>query len=511
MAKNNKKIKDSLLDFDKLSATLKENTSNAVQELLKEGIRNGYMEILKEAEDDYEEDDYDEDEATDTEVDDTDATDDAQEDVTDVPSDEDGEGKAPEGDGDEAVADDATDETPEAGEEPAEDVDVDVDVKADGEDGDVSVDAEVPSEDDDVDMSDMDEYRVEDGYDLTQADDDDVVKVYKRLKDDDHVVVVNDGDKVSIEDKDTGAEYIVQLNDGGIDDEVIADDEEGFDGEDDFAADETTEDTEDDEMNEQFVYEVAMNEYDSHTGYKDDYQHQDVLTNDGMAEPSKFGRTIDKGVPMGTKKPWSGKTKKSDKPFEEEENLEEASKTVSRATYRHMGNKTSAPNNPGHMTQVSHRVSRKGQYQGDVKGAQDSEIQTESMVNKLKKALDENKRIVKENEALMGYLKKFKGMIREAAVTNYNLGQIIKLISENSTTKDEKREIITRFGNEANSIKASDALYESISAQLSKRTNPITESRSLTVESTQGRINETSIYMSDDMKKSLDLMARVCR
>ena len=505
MAKNNKKIKDSLLDFDKLSATLKENTSNAVQELLKEGIRNGYMEILKEAENDYDEDEYDEDEATDTEVDDTEATDDAQEDMTDVPSDEDGEGKVPEEDGD---ADDAAD----GGDEPAEEVDVDADgVEVSAEEEPVADD--VPAEDDGVDMSDMEEFRVEDGYDLTQADDDDVVKVYKRLRDDDHVVVVNDGDKVSIEDKDTGAEYIVTLNGGG-DDEVIADDEDGFDGEDDFSADETEENEEDPTMDEQFVYEVAMNEYDSHVGYTDNYQGDDVLTNDGNEEVSKIGRTVDKGVPQGTKKPWSGKTKKSDKPFTEGEELEEASTSVSRATYRTTGNKTHAPNNPGHMTQVSHRVSRKGEYEGDVKGAADVQQETlkvEAMVRRLKKALDENKRIVKENEELMGYLKKFKGMIREAAVTNYNLGQIIKLISENATTKDEKREIITRFGKEAVSIKASDALYESISAQLSKRTNPITESKSLTVESTQGRINETSIYMSEDMQKSLDLMARICR
>ena len=58
--------------------------------------------------------------------------------------------------------------------------------------------------------------------------------------------------------------------------------------------------------------------------------------------------------------------------------------------------------------------------------------------------------------------------LKEAAVVNKNLAQIIKIVSENSTTRDEKKEIIDRFMNEAKTVQQSEALYESISKELKK-------------------------------------------
>jgi iron complex outermembrane receptor protein len=62
------------------------------------------------------------------------------------------------------------------------------------------------------------------------------------------------------------------------------------------------------------VFEVMLNEYDSHVGYTDNYQSDDVLTTDGVKEPGN-GRDIDKGIPHDTKKPWANPDKKA-KPFD---------------------------------------------------------------------------------------------------------------------------------------------------------------------------------------------------
>ena len=120
-------------------------------------------------------------------------------------------------------------------------------------------------------------------------------------------------------------------------------------------------------------------------------------------------------------------------------------------------------------------------------------------------------KILKENEELKSALGKFKSVLQEAAVTNVNLGQIIKLISENSTTKDEKKEIISRFGTEAKTIEQSKSLYESISRDLKKNnTMNINEEKQFTANGSK-MINETQIYQSKDLLDSLDLMHRLCK
>ena len=130
-------------------------------------------------------------------------------------------------------------------------------------------------------------------------------------------------------------------------------------------------------------------------------------------------------------------------------------------------------------------------------------VKVESVINKANKIFEENK-------ALKNALNKFKSTLEEAAVTNVNLGNIIKLVMENSTTVDEKKEIIARFGNEAKTVDASKTLYESISRELQKKSKMnIDESREFGVN--DNKINETQIYRSNDILNSLDLMHRICK
>ena len=116
-----------------------------------------------------------------------------------------------------------------------------------------------------------------------------------------------------------------------------------------------------------------------------------------------------------------------------------------------------------------------------------------------------------ENKELKSTLTQVMESLKEAAVVNHNLAKIVNLVTENATTKDEKKEIVARFAKEAKTIEQSEALYESLSKDLQKtKQMNINEEKTLTVESSQ-KINETSIYKSKDMLASLDLMSRVMK
>ena len=496
-----KVVRESLLDYNTLANSLKENTESAVKALLSETVRDTYAKLLSE---DFDKD-YEEDEVEDTSSDISNDAESSEEsvDVTDG-ADTGMEAEVP-AEGGEV---DASDEIAAEG-EPTED-------GAEGEGGD--------------EWAEFDKYKVsDDEYDFTNAEDEEIVKVYKLMKNDDQILVhKDDNGNVNIQDNETGAEYLINLGDNGEaqgvaavedgGDEVIADEE----GADDFGAEDDFENNEDN-MNEstEKMFELML-EYDSNVGYTDNYQKKDVMTNPGMSEPGKNVNDWDAGVPKGDSKPWSGypgKKNKADKPFNAEkgkqveentenecgaapteEQIEESAAEMGGRQGAHgrmMGTKSHNPikakkNSP--MNQ--HHVSTAGEYEGNPTN--------ESFIKRANAVLEENKELKETLTDLMEQLKK-------VSVTNHNLAQIIKLVSENTTSQDEKKEIINRFKNEGKTIESSAALYESISRELKKSNKMnITEEKSLTVESSK-KINETPIYKSKDMLDSLDLMHRMMR
>lgn len=488
-----KVVRESLLDYNTLANSLKENTESAVKALLSETVRDTYAKLLSEDDDK----DYEEDEVEDTSSDianDAESTNDMSADgVDDVDA------------GMEA-------------EEPVDDAAVDGgdNAELDGAAEDGGEDAEGGDE-----WAEFDKYKVsDDEYDFTNAEDEEIVKVYKLMKNDDQILVhKDDNGNVNIQDNETGAEYLINLGDNGeaqsvaasepSDDEVIVDDEEGAD---DFGAEDDLDNNFEDDMNEstEKMFELVL-EYDSNVGYTDNYQKKDVMTNPGMSEPGKNVNDWDAGVPKGSEKPWSGKKDKADKPFDgekgkqveesvEDEQIEESAGEMGARNGAHgrmMGTKSHNPikakkNSP--MNQ--HHVSTAGEYEGNPTN--------ESFVKRANAVLAENKE-------LKGALTDLMEQLKKVSVTNHNLAQIIKLISENTTSQDEKKEIINRFKNEGKTVEASAALYESISRELKKSNKMnITEEKSLTVESSN-KINETPIYKSKDMMDSLDLMHRMMR
>ena len=464
-------VKESLLDYETLANSLKENTSNAVRDLLNEAVRETYNQILNEEEGD--EDEYEVEEVDDT----------------------------------------TSEKSNEAEKETEADADVETDADAEGEEGGEGEEVETVEDDteevsDDKDASSADEsesdewaefdkYKLsDDEYDFSQADDDEIVKVYKLLKDDDQVLVNVDNDtkKVELKDNETGAEYLIDLS--SFDNSNDLDFGGDADGDLNF---------EDNNMNESRIFEIVLNEYDSHVGYTDNYQKKDAMTTPSTEEPGKNVNDWDAGVPKGKSKPWVGKG--NSKPFEKKVNEEEGEEIVVDEATNVGGFVQQNSTSKSHVPNSNGRKARNSSVGGvKTKGTADPRYSTNES-----KMMAKVEKILKENEELKSALGKFKSVLQEAAVTNVNLGQIIKLISENSTTKDEKKEIIARFGTEAKTIEQSKSLYESISRELKKNNKmSIDEDKQFTANGSK-MINETQIYQSKDLLDSLDLMHRLCK
>ena len=454
-------VKESLLDYENLANSLKESTSNAVRDLLAETVRETYNQILNESEDDYE---VEEMEDTDSEK-----------------SNEDGvDTETEESEGEDTEAEDV-ETSEESAEEPME-----TDDKV--EDG---------MEADDKEWSDFDKFKVsDDEYDFSQADDEEIVKVYKLLKDTDQVLVNVDkeANKVEIKDNEAGTEYIIDMG-------SIKDDDE------DVMTDDSENEFEFNSMNESMIFEVALNEYDSNVGYTDNYQKKDVMSTPDMSEPGKNVNDWDAGVPKSKTKPWVGKgdnkpfgkTVKEEEVMDDEQTVEEAT-NVGGFVQQNSVSKSHVPNSNGRKARNSSIAGVK------TKGTANPRYSTNES-----KMMQKVEKILKENKELKEALGKFKSVLQEASVVNVNLGQIIKLISENSTTREEKQEIIERFGNEAKTVADSKKLYETISRELQKKnTMSINEDKQFTTNSSQ-MINETQIYQSKDLLDSLDLMHRLCK
>lgn len=486
-------VKESLLEYNDLANTLNENTKGAVTDLLAEMVRNEYKKFITEG---------DEDEFDVEEVDDTDSVDANEDDSTADDAAVDGM----ESDAD-VEADGAEDETSEET----------LDVEDDATDVEATADGEGEG------WSEFDKYKVSDEeYDFSNAEDEDIVKVYKLLKDDDQVVVSKTDDKVSITDNETGAEYLIDLGNSGqggsqetlLDVEVDDTDDAMVEGDDEFGDTEETdfENQGNEDMNESRLFEIALNEYNSNVGYTDNYQSKDVMTNPGTSEPGKNVNDWDKGVPHDGKKPWSGKKndKSENQPF-----TAEKGKTVEEETELEEGTNVGGyvqqnSVSKSHVSNANGRSARSASKGGSrVKGTADPRYSDSEATNEAIKRKAE--KIFAENKQLKTALLQFKKTLQEAAITNVNLGNIIKLVMENTTTTDEKKEIIERFGGNIKTVEDSKNLYEDISRELKRKQKMnIDESKEYTVGDNK-QINETQIYRSNDLMESLDLMHKICK
>lgn len=454
-------IKNLLADKEELGKTLEESTKEALKGIVDEAVNKNLRSIISEAK----EDDYEEEEVNDTEN------------IVDEP------------------------ETSE--EEPK-----DEETSEETEESDNEADAE--NVDDEEGLWDsLDQYKGEDGeYDLTGMDSEDVIKVLKVMKPEDGVRVVKNNDgTIELTDEENDTEYIIEIGDDDIDVDVNRDEDD--DNEDDVF------DIEVDECGS--ACPPMMNEGEVDLGYTDNYQNVTAMTMD--PDDGKKTRKWNAGTPTGNGKRWVGnkgdmspynkKVNESDEPIVEvvlddevNDKLQENSGEFGLADEHNSVSKKHSPN-------TSHKSGRNSSVAGKkVKTTAESPATDNSTNEAFRRKANA---ILKENQQLKAIAEQIKNRLNEACVINASLGKIIKLVTENTTTRDEKINIVNRF-NDVKSVKEGKALYETIEKEL-KNAHPINNvdkvmSGPLT-ETKKTNIVETPMFQSADLTETLDLMKRL--
>lgn len=373
---------------------------------------------------------------------------------------------------------------------------------------------------DDSEWDDLEKYKDEDGeYDLRSMDKDELVKVLKVMSPDDAVrIVKNDDDTLTVTDESNDEEYELEL-DGDMDEfndeddmgEFGDDDEEieiEIDGDDDFDGDDVDDEEEieivpDDDDDDEF--EIELDE--SNLGYTDNYQKKTAMTTPDNHEPAnpKSTYSMDGGVPTGTEKPWVGPKKKS--PYDDDVNegcenecgyIEEGGefgKVYARTSGKQRRNNSSGN---GGQPYGSRHNSVAGEYE-DYEG---------SVSESIKKKANQ---IFLENKQLKGLMGKLQSQVNEAIVVNQSLANVIKIINENATTVNEKKDILRRF-NECSTREESNKLYSVISEEL-KREGKTHSNVAGTINSqlseSRNRAVETPMFKSQDLSDTLNFMNRL--
>lgn len=374
---------------------------------------------------------------------------------------------------------------------------------------------------DDSEWDDLEKYKDEDGeYDLRSMDKNELVKVLKVMSPDDAVrIVKNDDDTLTVTDESNDEEYELELDDDmdefddegdmgefGDDDEEI---EIEIDGDDDFDGDDIDGEEEIEIVPDDDEIEVELDE--SNGNYiLNDYQKKTAMTtpdNHETANP-KSTYSMDGGVPTGTEKPWVGPKKKS--PYDDDVNegcenecgnIEEGGHTVTQDGPYSRGDGKTWTND------ASHKTPRNGSRAGvKEKGTADNMYSdvSESIKKKANQIFLENKQL----KALMG---KLQSQVNEAIVVNQSLANVIKIINENATTVNEKKDILRRF-NECTTREESNKLYSVISEEL-KREGKTHSNVAGTINSqlseSRDRAVETPMFKSQDLSDTLDFMNRL--
>jgi hypothetical protein len=307
---------------------------------------------------------------------------------------------------------------------------------------------------DDLEVDDEEEVLLP--LDLTAASDDEILKVFKAMGEDDGIIVKQDGDDVHLADTETDAEYVIQLGESEDEEEVMETEDEVSEG------DEAYEE-------EDVVYEIEIGEEEE--AYEEEETHEEM------------------GEGWGGKK---GDDSKSHKDYEttEEEMSEEEEEMTERSLAQ--GQRASSEKSKGLPKPKT--IPNKSRYNESVQ--------------------KELTQLREKNEEYRKALNIFKEKLNEVAVFNSNLAYATRLFTEHSTTKQEKINILRRFDG-VETLKESKSLYKTVKEDLGgKEQNVVTESvqSKVTKTPTKGSANnliESKTYENPQFLRMKDLMSKL--
>lgn len=354
---------------------------------------------------------------------------------------------------------------------------VDTDVDADAEDTGLETDDETGDEfgadmgdeageeGDEFGDEDLDTDDEEDMLDLTGASDAEVLKVFKAMKPEDGIVVKKDGNKLEVN---TGTdEFIIKLEDETpeMDEEEGSEEEEGFGSEEEegFGSEEEEEGFGSEEEEE------GSEEEEEETGELAEEEEENVYEIE-IDEEEEEEEECDKELEeCGDKMP--------------EEEMKEAART-----------KWNPHGDKGGMNRAglkSKKVFKAGSGQMN----------------------EEVERLKKQNAEYKKALVLFKEKLNEVAVFNANLAYATRLFTEQSTTKQEKLNILKRFDS-ISTLTESKNLYKTIQTELSNK-KPVTESVAEKISNTPTSsaskevLSEAKAYENPQFARMKELMKKV--
>jgi len=177
------------------------------------------------------------------------------------------------------------------------DADTDVDAETDNEDEmEMDLDMDVDGDEDEMEM-DMDMDSMESPIDLTDASDEEILKVFKAMGEEDGIIIKKDGDDVHLTDNDADVEYLVKLGESEEGSGMMSydDDEqnellnrifkemENMDEEDGF-------DTEEGEQEEGVMYEISLEEDEPEDSDEEGEEMEESHYGGKMGDESKSHR-----------------------------------------------------------------------------------------------------------------------------------------------------------------------------------------------------------------------------
>jgi hypothetical protein len=387
------------------------------------------------------------------------------------------------------------------------DTDVDVDVDTDKDD---EVDMDI---DMDVDM-DSDETPI----DLTGASDEEILKVFKAMGEEDGIIIKKDGSDVTLKDNNTDSEYLIRLGESieeeyqdemmEYSDEMMEDSDETtqdvidaiFSGSgDESFGDETDEgvmyeiqmdeDSEEnetdesyDEMDESYdemdetIYEIQMDEDSEENETDESYDEMDEDDSLEMHEAysHKKARKGMKPKGLGIGKP-KFQYKKTTGGFKEDKKEGPKSVGTGKPKFEYKeGENMGGKNKMVKKMETKEAARTYGMGSKEGRGLRKGITPNRNL--KMESLESEVSMLRQKNEEYRKALNTFREKLNEVATFNSNLAYATRLFTEHSTTKKEKINILRRF-DDVETLKESKNLYKSIKEELTKvESKPMNES-----------------------------------
>lgn len=456
---------------------------------------------------------------------------------------------------DEAELDVDMDMDDEEGDEESSDIEMDMDTDND----DVEMDMDMDMTDDMSGMDDMDDETV----DLTNASDEEILKVFKAMGEDDGIIVKKDNNSINLKDENEDTEYDIHLGESeemetaemdemwGPYESEDSDEEEdfgfSFDDEEDesgFSFDSEEDDFEmpshrmkhksnhkpefsfDDEEDEGVVYEIEMDEKeeeDEEVVYEiemDEDEHMEDYSEAVMDEDETYDFTKTtkaetkegtmsvkpKGVGMGKAK-FSYKSQKGG--FKEDMKHGNPKMGTGKAKFEYKEGKKSETKEAARTLGNGKKWGRNGldKPRTSPRHIQLESFESENLRNQVETLRD-------KNEEYRKALNIFRQKLNEVAVFNSNLAYATRLFTEHSTSKQEKINILRRFDG-VESIKESKTLYKTLKEELSgKEGKVVTESIENKIDrapQSGSAVNliESKTYENPQFMRMKDLMSKL--